>query len=105
MKPTASLYARFRRLPLTTKQVNNGFYKGTGSGAMGRHTKHGGYIIEWRKVRTYVVPKQLKDCKVNAHFFSSFVWDKFATGGLQFRLLSPAHAVCFEENRTCEGTV
>ena len=64
MKPTASLYARVRRLPLTTKQVSNGFYKGTGTGAMGRHTKHGGYVIEWRKVRTYVVPEKLKDCKV-----------------------------------------
>lgn len=31
---------------------------------MGRHTKHGGYIIDWRKVRTYVVPKNLKDFKV-----------------------------------------
>ena len=31
---------------------------------MGRHTKHGGYVIEWRKVRTYVVPAGLKDFKV-----------------------------------------
>ncbi|CAD6568340.1 MAG: hypothetical protein ASARMPREDX12_001373 [Alectoria sarmentosa] len=64
MKPTATLYSRLRRLPLTTKQVSNGYYKGTGTGAMGRHTKHGGYMIEWRKVRTYVVPEQLKDCKL-----------------------------------------
>ncbi|KAL9074225.1 MAG: hypothetical protein Q9161_002419 [Pseudevernia consocians] len=64
MKPTAALYGRLRRLALTTKQVSNGFYKGTGTGAMGRHTKHGGYIIEWRKVRTYVVPDQLKYCKL-----------------------------------------
>ena len=68
MKPTAALYSRLRRLPLTTKQVNKGFYKGTGTGAMGRHTKHGGYIIEWHKVRTYVVPEKLQDCKVWAHF-------------------------------------
>ncbi|KAF6237842.1 hypothetical protein HO173_004043 [Letharia columbiana] len=64
MKPTAALCSRVRRLPLTTKQVSNGFYKGTGTGATGRHTKHGGYVIEWRKVRTYVVPEQLKDCKL-----------------------------------------
>lgn len=64
MKSTAALYSRLRRLPLTTKQVNKGFYKGTGTGAMGRHTKHGGYVIEWRKVRTYVVPDQLEDFKV-----------------------------------------
>jgi len=41
--------------------TNKGYYKGTGSGSMGRHTKHGGYIIEWEKVRTYVVPPNLKD--------------------------------------------
>ena len=31
---------------------------------MGRHTKHGGYVIEWHKVRNYVVPDGLKDFKV-----------------------------------------
>ncbi|MCJ1367679.1 hypothetical protein MMC16_006813 [Acarospora aff. strigata] len=60
-KPTQPLSKSLRRLPLTTKQVNKGFYKGTGSGSTGRHTKHGGYIIEWHKVRTYVVPPALKD--------------------------------------------
>lgn len=54
--------ARF--LKLTTKMANKGFYKGTGSGSTGRHTKHGGYVIEWEKVRTYVVPKNLKDFNV-----------------------------------------
>ncbi|KAF8242134.1 hypothetical protein K440DRAFT_566282 [Wilcoxina mikolae CBS 423.85] len=60
MQPTPSLLARsttgIRRLKLTTKQVNGGYYKGTGSGSMGDHTKHGGYVIDWKKVRTYVVP-------------------------------------------------
>ncbi|KAI9714284.1 MAG: hypothetical protein M1820_000245 [Bogoriella megaspora] len=55
-KPTAPLHRRLRRLALTTKQAGKGYYKGTGSGSMGRHTKHGGYQIEWHKVRTYVVP-------------------------------------------------
>ncbi|MCJ1432882.1 hypothetical protein MMC27_002240 [Xylographa pallens] len=64
MRPTQPLYRRLRRLALTTKQVNGGFYKGTGSGSMGRHTKHGDYVIEWHKVRTYVVPKELKDFKL-----------------------------------------
>jgi large subunit ribosomal protein L41 len=63
MKPTHALFRRIRRLALTTKQTNKGFYKGTGSGSTGRHTQHGGYIIEWPKVRTYVVPKNLKDFK------------------------------------------
>ena len=65
-KPTQPLHARFRRLALTTKQVNGGYYKGTGSGSMGRHTKHGDYVIEWHKVRTYIVPKELKDFKVGS---------------------------------------
>ncbi|KAI1343029.1 mitochondrial ribosomal protein L27-domain-containing protein [Xylariaceae sp. FL0016] len=57
MQPTRSLLARhYRKLPLTTKDINKGFYKGTGTGSMGRHTKYGGYIIDWNRVRTYVVP-------------------------------------------------
>ncbi|KAK3384551.1 mitochondrial ribosomal protein L27-domain-containing protein [Lasiosphaeria ovina] len=52
----ALLGMRYRKLRLTTKDVNKGFYKGTGSGAMGRHTKYGGYKIEWSRVRTYVCP-------------------------------------------------
>ncbi|PVU97144.1 hypothetical protein BB559_002132 [Furculomyces boomerangus] len=40
---------------LTSKQGRN-FYKGNKSGSTGRHTKHGSYVVEWSKVRTYVVP-------------------------------------------------
>jgi large subunit ribosomal protein L41 len=72
MKPTACLSfaprlkftRKFRKLPLTTKDINKGFYKGTRTGSMGRHTKFGGYIIEWDKVRTYVVPVGLDAFKV-----------------------------------------
>ncbi|KAI9790442.1 MAG: hypothetical protein M1816_005106 [Peltula sp. TS41687] len=60
-KPTQALFRSIRRLALTTKQVNKGYYKGNRTGSMGRHTKHGGYIIEWDKVRTYVVPSNLQD--------------------------------------------
>lgn len=60
MQPTARLFAqgsmRYRKLRLTTKDVNKGFYKGTGTGNVGQHTKHGGFRIEWEKVRTYVCP-------------------------------------------------
>ncbi|KXX76844.1 hypothetical protein MMYC01_206403 [Madurella mycetomatis] len=57
MQPTRALLGmRYRKLRLTTKDVNKGFYKGTRTGSMGRHTKHGGYVIEWHKVRTYVCP-------------------------------------------------
>ena len=56
MRPTLSLGIKFRKLRLTTKDIKKGFYKGNRTGAMGRHTKYGGYIIEWNKVRTYPVP-------------------------------------------------
>jgi len=65
MKATQPLLKRISRQALNTKMTNKGYYKGTGTGSMGRHTKHGGYKIEWDKVRTYVVPKDLKDFKVN----------------------------------------
>ena len=64
MRPTPFLLRNLRRKPLTTKQTNKGYYKGNRTGAMGRHTKHGGYVIEWAKVRTYVVPPELKMFKV-----------------------------------------
>ncbi|KAI0408485.1 mitochondrial ribosomal protein L27-domain-containing protein [Xylaria palmicola] len=64
MQPTQALLKRFRKLPLTTKDIKKGFYKGTRTGSMGRHTKHGGYIIEWDKVRTYVVPAGLDSFKL-----------------------------------------
>lgn len=66
MQPTQALQVlRYRRIPITTKDVGRGFYKGNRTGSMGRHTKYGGYIIEWNKVRTYVVPKNLKESKVS----------------------------------------
>ncbi|TGJ88591.1 hypothetical protein E0Z10_g229 [Xylaria hypoxylon] len=59
MQPTLALLKRYRKLPLTTKDIKKGFYKGTRTGSMGRHTKYGGYVIDWSKVRTYVVPAGL----------------------------------------------
>ncbi|GAP86798.1 putative 50S ribosomal protein 27 [Rosellinia necatrix] len=64
MQPTPALLKRFRKLPLTTKDIKKGFYKGTGSGSMGQHTKYGGYVIDWNKVRTYVVPAGLDTFKL-----------------------------------------
>jgi hypothetical protein len=65
MRPTQALQVlRYRRTKLTTKDVGKGFYKGNRTGAMGRHTKYGGYVVEWEKVRTYVAPLALKDFKV-----------------------------------------
>ncbi|PGH16811.1 hypothetical protein AJ79_01455 [Helicocarpus griseus UAMH5409] len=58
-KPTPCLGARLR---LTTKQVNKGYYKGNRTGNVGFFGKHKGtYYIDYRKVRTYVVPEGLND--------------------------------------------
>ncbi|KAH8897050.1 hypothetical protein GQ53DRAFT_742899 [Thozetella sp. PMI_491] len=56
MQPTLALRAVYRKLRLTTKDMNKGFYRGNRTGTMGRHTKYGGYRIDWRRVRTYVCP-------------------------------------------------
>lgn len=62
MKPTQALgVLKYRHMRLTTKDVNKGFYKGNRVGSMGSHTKWGGYMIDWNKVRTYVVPEKLQD--------------------------------------------
>lgn len=45
-----------RRHPLTTKKGNKNFYKGTRSSGIGRLTTTGRYVINWDKVRTFVVP-------------------------------------------------
>ncbi|OMH85907.1 54S ribosomal protein L27, mitochondrial [Zancudomyces culisetae] len=42
-----------KRGVLTSKQGRN-FYKGNRSGSMGRHTKHGSYVIDWSKLKPYV---------------------------------------------------
>lgn len=56
LTPTPVLGRALRRLALTTKQAGKDYYKGTGSGAMGAHTKWGGYKVDPNKVRTYKVP-------------------------------------------------
>lgn len=95
MRPTQALFRRLRRLALTTKQANKGFYKGTGSGSMGRHTKHGGFEIEWDKVRTYVVPKNLKD------FEASQLQEMVSI----FSNSSVAYSIRYAENEACERSV
>ena len=56
MHPTAPLFRSIRRLALNTKQAGKDYYKGNRTGSMGRHTKWGGYIVDYKKVRTYVCP-------------------------------------------------
>ena len=64
MHPTAPLCRSIRRLALTTKQAGKDFYKGNRTGSMGRHTKYGGYVVDYGKVRTYVCP-DLSDFNVS----------------------------------------
>lgn len=64
MRPTAPLCRAIRRLPLNTKQAGKDFYKGNRTGAMGWHTKYGGYKIDYKKVRTYICP-DLSDFNVS----------------------------------------
>ncbi|KAI5966244.1 MRPL27 [Candida pseudojiufengensis] len=45
-----------KRHPLTTKQGNKHYYKGTRSTGIGHLDSRGRYHIDWNKVRTYVVP-------------------------------------------------
>ena len=64
MRPTQQLLKKYRHLRLTTKDINKGYYKGNRTGTIGSHTKHGGFIVDYSRVRTYVVPEGLKDFKV-----------------------------------------
>ncbi|KAJ5654506.1 hypothetical protein N7490_001509 [Penicillium lividum] len=57
-KASPSMMARLR---FTTKSVNGGYYKGTRTGSMGHFDKKGNYVIDWKKVRTYVVPDDLAE--------------------------------------------
>ncbi|KAL2218833.1 hypothetical protein M432DRAFT_614413 [Thermoascus aurantiacus ATCC 26904] len=61
VRPSQPLMARLR---LTTKQVNGGYYKGNRTGSMGYFAKNGSYVIDWKKVRTYVVPENLDEFKL-----------------------------------------
>lgn len=63
-RPTQALGKKFRKLRLTTKDINKGFYKGNRTGNMGTHDKWGGFTIEFEKVRTYAVPAGLDTFKV-----------------------------------------
>jgi large subunit ribosomal protein L41 len=75
-KPSQPMMARLR---LTTKQVNGGYYKGNRTGSMGYFAKNGSYIIDWKKVRTYVVPENLDQFKVGVHAQWDIAWMVFVS--------------------------
>jgi hypothetical protein len=108
MKPTSSLLVgAYRHLKLTTKDVNKGFYKGNRTGSMGRHTRFGGYIIEWHKVRTYAVPEDLASCKVcSPSLIRRLAGWKLSRRSFRGEVLlthCEAHAICQCEYKTGEG--
>lgn len=45
-----------KRLPLTTKRVGKGFYKGKGCRSEGRHTSKGKFLMDRSKMLELVVP-------------------------------------------------
>lgn len=55
-----------KRHPLTTKQGNKHYYKGTRSTGVGLQNSHGSYIVNWNKVRTYVVPANLETSELKS---------------------------------------
>ncbi|OBA22472.1 hypothetical protein METBIDRAFT_31365 [Metschnikowia bicuspidata var. bicuspidata NRRL YB-4993] len=55
-----------KRHPLTGKQGNKHFYKGTGSTGYGKLNSMGVYVMDWKKVRTYVVPAELNSSDLKA---------------------------------------
>ncbi|RLV92138.1 54S ribosomal protein L27 mitochondrial [Spathaspora sp. JA1] len=55
-----------KRHALTTKQGNHTFYKGTRSSGVGKLNARGQYIMNWDKVRTYVVPAELNTTELKA---------------------------------------
>lgn len=55
-----------KRHPLTSKQGNKDFYKGTRSSGIGFLDKHAKYIVNWDRVRTYVVPADLNSTPLKA---------------------------------------
>lgn len=55
-----------KRHPLTTKQGNKHYYKGTRSSGVGLQDSHGRYIVNWNKVRTYVVPPNLETSELKS---------------------------------------
>lgn len=73
--PTESLLARaVRKLRLTTKQTNKGYYKGTRSSNVGHFSykpnRYYIYEIDYAKVRTFVKPEGIEDHPVGFFSFS-----------------------------------
>ncbi|CDK26612.1 unnamed protein product [Kuraishia capsulata CBS 1993] len=60
-----------KRLPMTTKSGNKNFYKGTRSSGIGKHTKQGGYLINYDRVRHFVAPAGLEQTNLKPYVSSN----------------------------------
>jgi large subunit ribosomal protein L41 len=83
-RPSETLLARAaRKLKLTTKQTNKGYYKGTRSGNVGHFSynpkRYYIYEIDYDKVRTFVKPAALEECQV-CIWFLVFIYE--SKGGI-----------------------
>ena len=93
MQPTRVLQGlKYRKLRLTTKDTNKGFYKGNRTGSMGTHTSYGTYKIDYSKVRTYVCP-DLSTFKVGLSSFLSGLWTGIGWIGMGRDVVGWGHGV------------
>ncbi|CAK7905758.1 54S ribosomal protein L27, mitochondrial [[Candida] anglica] len=74
-----------KRHALTTKQGNKNFYKGTGSSGIGKLNSRGLYIVDWSKVRTYVVPPPNPELKALVSASTPEILQKFVGYKDQFK--------------------
>ncbi|KAH3668076.1 hypothetical protein OGAPHI_001830, partial [Ogataea philodendri] len=65
-----------KRVPLTTKQGNKNFYKGTRSSGIGHMDKWGTYKIDYQRVRTFVAPPNLAETSLKPLVSSNAVIPK-----------------------------
>ena len=85
VQPSSQLWARLR---FTTKQVGRGFYRGNRTGSTGAHTGFGGYVVDWRKTRHFVMPG-LQGLQVSSHMAQRIVHPLTVTTAL---------SVCHQRN-------
>ncbi|CAK9438616.1 mitochondrial 54S ribosomal protein mL41 [Lodderomyces beijingensis] len=95
-----------KRHPLTTKQGNKNYYKGTRSSGIGSLDSRGRYHVNWDKVRTYVVPANLNSSQLKPLVSPNSPMFKQTTEGYQDSFKSPVlalhNAINFVENGSSE---
>ncbi|KAJ3118500.1 hypothetical protein HDU96_001319 [Phlyctochytrium bullatum] len=96
--------------PLGAKFGNKNWYKGTGSAGMGKWLKDGTYVVEPHKVRSWVVPSNLAECKLTPYVDPKFdlvvrshsVVDYFKLGNLPADLVARDASLVQNMQRTAK---